>query len=94
MLISGPELELCGYGCNDHYLEIDTINHCFESLMVLMGSSEADGIIGDVGMPVIHNGLRYISLLVVNCSYSTFFIQVAIETILFKLLIFLDTIAE
>ena len=28
----GPELELCGYGCEDHFLEDDTIQHCWECL--------------------------------------------------------------
>jgi NAD+ synthase (glutamine-hydrolysing) len=23
----GPELEIPGYGCEDHFLELDTINH-------------------------------------------------------------------
>jgi NAD+ synthase (glutamine-hydrolysing) len=55
----GPELELCGYGCNDHLLEMDTMNHCFETLLDLMQSNECENIIGDVGMPVIHNGIRY-----------------------------------
>lgn len=26
----GPELEVSGYGCYDHYYENDTILHCFE----------------------------------------------------------------
>ena len=28
----GPELELCGYGCEDHFLEDDTILHCWQAL--------------------------------------------------------------
>ena len=55
----GPELELCGYGANDHFLETDTITHCFEMLFELMRSDETMDIIGDVGMPVIHRGIRY-----------------------------------
>lgn len=23
----GPELEICGYGCEDHFLELDTCTH-------------------------------------------------------------------
>ncbi len=23
----GPELEICGYSCEDHFLENDTVNH-------------------------------------------------------------------
>ena len=55
----GPELELSGYGCNDHFMEIDTITHSFEILFKLMSSKETFNIIGDVGMPVIHRGVRY-----------------------------------
>jgi hypothetical protein len=30
----GPELELCGYGCEDHFFELDTVTHCWEVLAV------------------------------------------------------------
>ena len=23
----GPELEICGYGCEDHFFELDTVRH-------------------------------------------------------------------
>lgn len=32
----GPELELCGYGCEDHFLEHDTFLHCDQSLAALL----------------------------------------------------------
>lgn len=28
----GPELEIPGYGCEDHFLELDTVNHSYVSL--------------------------------------------------------------
>lgn len=28
----GPELEITGYGCEDHFLELDTVNHSWEVL--------------------------------------------------------------
>ncbi|KAJ3260780.1 glutamine-dependent NAD(+) synthetase [Boothiomyces macroporosus] len=55
----GPELEITGYGCNDHFLEQDTITHSFEVLAELLQSPECQNILGDVGMPVIHGGVRY-----------------------------------
>ncbi|CAM9979539.1 unnamed protein product, partial [Phaeothamnion confervicola] len=55
----GPELELCGYGCEDHYLEHDTFLHCDESLAELLQSDVTEGILCDIGMPVLHNGARY-----------------------------------
>ena len=37
----GPELELPGYGCEDHFQELDTVEHCWEciaGLLVLQSS--------------------------------------------------------
>jgi NAD+ synthase (glutamine-hydrolysing) len=61
----GPELEIPGYGCEDHFLELDTVNHSWEVLAEIMDykvNSEEfliDNIICDFGMPVIHNGVVY-----------------------------------
>lgn len=55
----GPELELPGYGCEDHFLEVDTIEHSWECLTDLLSGDFTDGIVCDVGMPVLHAGVRY-----------------------------------
>jgi len=55
----GPELEICGYGCEDHFLESDTFQHCWESLDKLFDSGVTDGLICDFGMPILHRGARY-----------------------------------
>ncbi|KAI5101338.1 glutamine-dependent NAD(+) synthetase, partial [Silurus meridionalis] len=55
----GPELEICGYGCADHFYESDTLLHCFQVLKVLLESPETHDIICDVGMPVMHHNVRY-----------------------------------
>lgn len=55
----GPELEICGYGCEDHYLECDTFDHCWESLIELLEMGATDGLMCDFGMPVLHCGVRY-----------------------------------
>ena len=55
---SGPELELSGYSCQDHFLEPDTEQHCWEILAEIIDESP-DNIIIDVGMPVCHRGVRY-----------------------------------
>ncbi|EQC40110.1 NAD+ synthase (glutamine-hydrolysing) [Saprolegnia diclina VS20] len=55
----GPELEICGYGCEDHFLEADTFFHCWESMATLLSSDVTDGILCDIGMPVMHGGVRY-----------------------------------
>lgn len=55
----GPELEITGYGCADHFLESDTLLHSWQVLAELLQASEAEGIVCDVGMPVMHKNTRY-----------------------------------
>jgi NAD+ synthase (glutamine-hydrolysing) len=55
----GPELEICGYGCEDHFFEPDTFAHCWESLGGLIERGATDGLLCDFGMPVLHSGVRY-----------------------------------
>ncbi|MEW5302061.1 MAG: hypothetical protein WDW36_004871 [Sanguina aurantia] len=55
----GPELEVCGYGCEDHFLELDTVEHCWEALAEILSGDVTDGIVCDIGMPVIHRGVLY-----------------------------------
>ena len=55
-----PELSLCGYGCEDHFLEPDTESHCWEILAELLPStSDCPNFLLDVGMPIVFNGSRY-----------------------------------
>ncbi|KAG5249468.1 glutamine-dependent NAD(+) synthetase [Salix suchowensis] len=49
----GPELEITGYGCEDHFLELDTINHGWECLKEILVGDWTDGILCSIGMPVI-----------------------------------------
>ncbi|TFK51883.1 glutamine-dependent NAD(+) synthetase with GAT domain-containing protein [Heliocybe sulcata] len=55
----GPELEIPGYGCYDHFLEGDTILHSWEVLAKILESDETDGIVCDIGMPVVHKNVIY-----------------------------------
>ncbi|XP_038664329.1 glutamine-dependent NAD(+) synthetase [Scyliorhinus canicula] len=55
----GPELEICGYGCGDHYLESDTVLHSFQMLAELLASPVTEDIMCDVGMPVMHKNALY-----------------------------------
>lgn len=55
----GPELELCGYGCADHFYESDTLMHSLQGLAKLLKSPLTRGIICDVGMPLMHKNVRY-----------------------------------
>ena len=46
----GPELEICGYGCADHYLESDTFLHSLQCLGEILKSGVTNGILCDIGM--------------------------------------------
>ncbi|KAI8336571.1 hypothetical protein BC941DRAFT_494830 [Chlamydoabsidia padenii] len=55
----GPELEITGYGCQDHFLEGDTYLHSWEVLASILQSEEAKDMILDVGMPIMHKSVKY-----------------------------------
>ncbi|ODN97035.1 NAD+ synthetase [Cryptococcus amylolentus CBS 6273] len=55
----GPELEIPGYGCLDHFLEGDTNLHSWEVLATILQSEEAQGIVCDIGMPIEHKNNNY-----------------------------------
>ncbi|XP_071329020.1 glutamine-dependent NAD(+) synthetase-like isoform X2 [Trachinotus anak] len=55
----GPELEICGFGCADHFYESDTLLHSFQVLRKLLESPITQDIICDVGMPIMHHNVRY-----------------------------------
>ena len=55
----GPELEITGYSCEDHFLELDTLQHSWESLAHILKGEYTDGILCDIGMPVMHKNVRY-----------------------------------
>ena len=68
----GPELEITGYGCYDHFLESDTYLHSWEMLARILRDRECWGILCDVGMPVMHRNVRY------NCRVICFDGQVVL----------------
>ena len=55
----GPELEVPGYGCEDHFNERDTEVHSWESIAALLRDGYSDGIVVDLGTLVTHKGVRY-----------------------------------
>lgn len=55
----GPELEIPGYGCYDHFLESDTELHSWQVLAELLATDLTDGILVDVGMPVSYKNVLY-----------------------------------
>ena len=55
----GPELEISGYGCQDHFLEGDTFLHSFQSLATIIKDEACHGMLIDVGMPIRHRNVRF-----------------------------------
>ncbi|GJJ11431.1 hypothetical protein Clacol_005664 [Clathrus columnatus] len=62
----GPELEIPGYGCLDHFLEGDTVLHSWEILAKILASDETRGIMCDIGMPVVHKNVIYNCRVIIN----------------------------
>eukprot|EP00095_Tigriopus_kingsejongensis_P002439 snap_masked-scaffold380_size190731-processed-gene-0.11 protein:Tk02439 transcript:snap_masked-scaffold380_size190731-processed-gene-0.11-mRNA-1 annotation:"glutamine-dependent nad(+) synthetase" len=58
-LRSGPELEVTGYSCQDHFHESDTFLHAWEVLVELLQSPLCRDILVDVGLPVMHKNVAY-----------------------------------
>ncbi|KAJ3526313.1 hypothetical protein NM208_g11250 [Fusarium decemcellulare] len=58
-LRTGPELEISGYGCLDHFLEGDVYDHALDMLLSILTDSSLHGILVDVGLPIMHRGCRY-----------------------------------
>ncbi|XP_004927820.1 glutamine-dependent NAD(+) synthetase [Bombyx mori] len=63
---TGPELEICGYSCEDHFHESDTYLHSWQVLVELLKSPTCKDILIDVGMPVQHRNVSY------NCRVAFF----------------------
>ncbi|KAK4067814.1 hypothetical protein Trihar35433_6374 [Trichoderma harzianum] len=58
-LRTGPELEISGYGCLDHFLESDVYDHALDMLSKILTDTSLHGILIDVGLPLMHRGCRY-----------------------------------
>lgn len=63
---TGPELEITGYGCLDHFLEHDTYLHSWEMYQQIIQHEDTQGILLDIGMPIRHKNVRY------NCRLISF----------------------
>ncbi|KAI9850530.1 MAG: glutamine-dependent NAD(+) synthetase [Thelocarpon superellum] len=55
----GPELEITGYGCLDHFLEGDTYLHSWEMLARILDHKDCQEILLDIGMPVRHRNTHF-----------------------------------
>ena len=60
----GPELEVSGYGCEDHFFELDTERHSWDVLNDILnedykGRNLTEDILIDIGMPVLFKNTLY-----------------------------------
>lgn len=55
----GPELEITGYGCLDHFDENDVFNNSWHIYGEILKHPSTSNIILDIGMPVLHKSNRY-----------------------------------
>jgi NAD+ synthase (glutamine-hydrolysing) len=55
----GPELEICGYGCLDHFSENDLYDHSWEVYGQILSDPSTQDIVLDIGMPIIHKSIKY-----------------------------------
>lgn len=55
----GAELEISGYSCEDHFLEYDTIFHSWDVIKDIITSGITNGIVVDVGCPILHKAALY-----------------------------------
>eukprot|EP00397_Hematodinium_sp_SG-2012_P012107 GEMP01012268.1.p1 GENE.GEMP01012268.1~~GEMP01012268.1.p1 ORF type:complete len:749 (-),score=146.15 GEMP01012268.1:787-3033(-) len=57
---TGPELEITGYSCEDHFVEYDTLMHAWEVIAeFLQDRTLTMDILCDIGMPVVHRNVLY-----------------------------------
>ncbi|KZM23607.1 NAD(+) synthase (glutamine-hydrolyzing) [Ascochyta rabiei] len=54
----GSELEICGYGCLDHFLEDDIYTNSWHMLLEILGDETCNEVLLDIGMPVKHGKQR------------------------------------
>ena len=60
----GPELEVSGYGCEDHFFELDTVRHSWDTLVEILkaeykGQKLTNDILVDIGMPIHFKNTLY-----------------------------------
>ena len=65
---TGPELEITGYSCEDHFLESDTLLHSWQVLKTLLEHPQCQGILVSANylivykLPMIITGLLFFSI--------------------------------
>ena len=55
----GPELEVSGYGCEDHFYELDTITHSWELIAEILKIDLTNNILCDIGLLISYQEITY-----------------------------------
>ena len=56
----GPELEVSGYGCEDHFFELDTVHHSWQTIAEILKDKDLTrDILCDIGMPLHFKNTLY-----------------------------------
>jgi len=55
----GPELEITGYSCQDHFLELDLYDAAWSSLRDIIDHEDSQDLLLDLGMPVLHRSCYF-----------------------------------
>ena len=56
----GPELEVSGYGCEDHFFELDTVRHSWQTIAEILRDKDLTrDILCDIGMPLHFKNTLY-----------------------------------
>lgn len=55
----GPELEVCGYGCLDHFAENDVYSQSWQMYAEILEHPDTADIVLDIGLPIIHKLIKY-----------------------------------
>lgn len=55
----GPELEITGYGCLDHFAENDLFDNSWDMYAQILEHPSTSDILLDIGMPIIHKSIKY-----------------------------------
>jgi len=58
---AGPELEVSGFSCDSHFMEIDMYMHCDQILASILDSDATDNLLCDIGWLNSSYGVTYCS---------------------------------
>lgn len=74
----GSELEVSGYGCDDHFAEYDTIYHSWDIIRDIIKSGITQNIVCELGTPLLHKAALYDARVII---YQSKIVAIRVKTI-------------